>query len=222
MIIIGHRGAKGLAPENTLTALLKGIEHGVDELEFDVRVTSDGIPVLAHNAELHDASGTGLEVAETPYKTLLRHSPDLTRFDAVFDAVSTQAALYIEIKRDAALQPIAKVLYAQLESGYPASNIRIASFEYQVLAHMHELFPNVTIVVLERWSGVRATYRARKFHTKRIAMNHTWLWWGFIQSVSSHGYQLTPYTLNDPALAKRWQKHGMYGLVTDYPDMFAK
>jgi glycerophosphoryl diester phosphodiesterase len=43
--IIGHRGARGLAPENTLAAFAKAIELEVDGVEFDVRVTKDKIPL---------------------------------------------------------------------------------------------------------------------------------------------------------------------------------
>lgn len=49
MLVIGHRGAAGLAQENTLEALRAGLEAGADILECDVRVTKDGVPVLAHD-----------------------------------------------------------------------------------------------------------------------------------------------------------------------------
>ena len=49
MLIIGHRGAAGLARENSLEALRVGLEAGADMLEFDVRLTKDKIPVLTHD-----------------------------------------------------------------------------------------------------------------------------------------------------------------------------
>jgi glycerophosphoryl diester phosphodiesterase len=62
MIIIGHRGALGLAPQNTLASLRKAAEHKVDEIEFDVRVTSDDIVILAHDAFITDAAGSKLTI----------------------------------------------------------------------------------------------------------------------------------------------------------------
>ena len=47
--IQGHRGARGLAPENTLAGFQKAIELGVTTLEFDVGVTKDGIPIIFHD-----------------------------------------------------------------------------------------------------------------------------------------------------------------------------
>ena len=46
MLTIGHRGAAGIAPENTLESLRAGVKAGCDMLEFDVRLTKDKIPVV--------------------------------------------------------------------------------------------------------------------------------------------------------------------------------
>lgn len=58
----GHRGARGLAPENTLAAFERALEIGVDTLETDVHLSADGVPVLHHDPRLNgdltrDASG---------------------------------------------------------------------------------------------------------------------------------------------------------------------
>ena len=48
----GHRGARGLAPENTFAAFRKAIEIGVTTIETDVAITKDGVPVISHNPNL--------------------------------------------------------------------------------------------------------------------------------------------------------------------------
>ncbi len=58
----GHRGARGLLPENTLPAFAKALEIGVTTLELDTAVTRDGVVVVSHDATLNpditrDASG---------------------------------------------------------------------------------------------------------------------------------------------------------------------
>ena len=65
MEIHGHRGARGLLPENTIPAFDRAIELGVDALELDVVMTRDGIPVVHHDRALdpertRDASGAWL------------------------------------------------------------------------------------------------------------------------------------------------------------------
>jgi len=59
-IVVAHRGNPVGAPENTLESLSQAVEIGSDALEFDVRVTRDGVPVLMHDAELdRTTSGHG-------------------------------------------------------------------------------------------------------------------------------------------------------------------
>jgi len=50
--VIGHRGACGLAPENTMQSFALAIEQGADALEFDVRLSADGVPVVLHDPTL--------------------------------------------------------------------------------------------------------------------------------------------------------------------------
>lgn len=60
-LVIAHRGDRAHAPENTMEALVRGVEAGADALEFDVRLTRDGVPVLMHDASVErTTSGRGL------------------------------------------------------------------------------------------------------------------------------------------------------------------
>ncbi len=220
MIIIGHRGARGLAPENTLAGLKKAVQHNIDELEFDVRTTKDHKVILLHDDNLVDASGTSLAVANSTYAELKLHKPDLTTLREVFDTIGPKKPLYIEVKPGVDTKYVIAEIHYALTHGFTTDGLRFGSFSQSVLRTLHAAFPDVTLIVLEEWSGVRATYRARQLRTKRIALNQRWLWWGFIRSVSRSGWQLTAYTINEPSKAAAWEKHGLYGVVTDYPDRF--
>ncbi|MDB5164934.1 MAG: glycerophosphoryl diester phosphodiesterase [Candidatus Saccharibacteria bacterium] len=222
MKIIGHRGAKGLAPENTLEALKLGLKHHVDELEFDLRVTKDNVVILHHDPEITDPSGDKLEITAFSFDELLSHKPDLATFEQVLKTIGHPVPLYVEIKPGVPLPPIIKILKSYLGHGWQPEHFLLASFSQKTLLALHEALPEIEIVVLEKWSGVRATHRARQLGTKRISMNEMWLWWGFIRQMSRGGYQLSAYTLNDPVKAANWARHGLYGVVTDYPDLFEK
>jgi glycerophosphoryl diester phosphodiesterase len=50
--VLGHRGAAGTAPENTLASFALALEHGAHIIESDVHITRDGVPVLIHDAEI--------------------------------------------------------------------------------------------------------------------------------------------------------------------------
>jgi glycerophosphoryl diester phosphodiesterase len=68
--IIGHRGGGALAPENTLAGIRKAAAMGHGGVEFDVMLTSDGIPVLIHDETLDRTTNARGNVAATPYATL--------------------------------------------------------------------------------------------------------------------------------------------------------
>jgi glycerophosphoryl diester phosphodiesterase len=219
--IIGHRGAKGLAPENSLAGFAKALEHHVDEIEFDVRVTKDGIPILAHDPVVHTSASEELTISKHSYADLAAKQPNLCTLDQVMDFVDGRAILDIEVKPNERTKPVAAVISARLASGqYTSAQLRIASFDFKVLKRLHQALPDITMIVNERWSGVRATARAKKLGTKRITMQQLWLWRGFITMMSKSGWQLSAYTLNDTAKARRWASYGLYAVVTDVPDAF--
>jgi len=61
-VVIGHRGASARAPENTVVAMELAGEDRADSLEFDVRVTRDGVPVIIHDATTGRTCEEDLEV----------------------------------------------------------------------------------------------------------------------------------------------------------------
>lgn len=69
--VVGHRGAMGHAPENTMTSFETALQLGADMLEFDVRLTKDGVPVVVHDANLDRTSNKSLYVADLNVKDLL-------------------------------------------------------------------------------------------------------------------------------------------------------
>ncbi len=83
--IIAHRGASARAPENTLPAFELALEDGADALELDVRLTSDGVPVVIHDPTLDRTTDARGPVADLPLERLrevdagARFSPDRGR-----------------------------------------------------------------------------------------------------------------------------------------------
>jgi glycerophosphoryl diester phosphodiesterase len=219
MKLIGHRGACGLAPENTLASVKKALEYAVDEIEIDVRLSSDGVVVLHHDPYIVTADRRDLSIRYTPYAELLRRAPDLVALDHVVRAVAHRARLMIEIKPGVPVKPIATIIADRLQRGWRLSEFCVASSDLCVLRAAREALPGVELVVIEKWSGVRATSRARRLNTRRISINQRWLWYGFVRTMHSRGFQLSPYTLNNPRRAARWQRY-LYGVITDRPDRY--
>lgn len=216
MKIIGHRGSKGLAPENTIASLRKGLEHHVDMLEFDVRVTRDGVVILHHNPEITNANGVKIKISGTEYEELRAHKPDLATLEAAL-AIDSKTPLVIEVKPDEPVKPVVAILKKTKRD-----DISLASSSQKTLLELQSALPETEKIVIEKWSGVRASRRMRQLGTKKVFMNQRWLWWGFIRGFKNSDKQLYAYTLNNPAKARRWAKWGLAGVITDYPNRFEK
>lgn len=66
VIVLGHRGIRARYPENTMLSFQKAVELGVDMIEMDVRMSSDGIPVVIHDARLErTTNGVGFVSGHT-------------------------------------------------------------------------------------------------------------------------------------------------------------
>lgn len=66
---VGHRGTRGLMPENTIPAMIKGIENSCNTIEFDVHITKDGQVVVYHDASFNPAYTTKPDGTEIPLET---------------------------------------------------------------------------------------------------------------------------------------------------------
>ncbi|MDG2051711.1 MAG: glycerophosphodiester phosphodiesterase [Myxococcota bacterium] len=70
--ILGHRGAAGPAPENTLVAFRRGLKDGCHAIETDAHVTRDGVPILLHDVELDRTTNGNGPVAQLDFETVRR------------------------------------------------------------------------------------------------------------------------------------------------------
>lgn len=217
--VIGHRGAAGLAPENTVAAIEAGLAAGADEIEIDLRIAADGTPVLSHDAYIVNHEGKKLLIKDYDYVALRAHKPDLATLTHAVKAVGRAKPLLIEIKPGEPVDVLIAFLQAYLQGKYHPNDFAVLSFDQSCLRAVRHALPEVPLVVNESWSGVRAQLRANELGTKRINMNARWLWGGFLRTMHQRGYRIAPYTINTVRQAQRWRPY-LEGVITNYPDRF--
>ena len=240
MKIIGHRGARSSGNENTVRSFERALEHHVDEIELDVRVTKDGKTVLLHDRALTDPAGNELAVATHTFAELQQHKPDLNTLEEAITFINRRVPLYIEVKPGVPTAPIITILKHFLKTGWTPQDFRLGSYNQEILLVLHEAFPDIQKIVIENWSSVRAVRRADELNTKRLSMLEYWLWSGFIRAMARRGYELYSFPpkspqkerlfahigltgqTNNPRKARAWAKHGLAGVITDFPDRFEK
>jgi glycerophosphoryl diester phosphodiesterase len=213
--LIGHRGAAGLAKENTLASIQAAIDANVDQIEIDARVTKDGQVILVHDEQIGDqlVSQQTLDQLKATQQALC------TLWEAV-SLVRRQKPLIIEIKPKVPTEPVCQIIQKFLADGWQPADLMIASFDQASLLAAHRALPGLTKIVIESYWSIRAVRRARQLGTEYITMNHRYMWWGFVRNMTQRGYHLSCYTLNDPKRARHLAKYGLYAAVTDFPDRF--
>jgi len=221
LAVVGHRGVRGLAPENTLAAIRKALEHGVDEIEVDIHITRDNIAVLCHNPWIRDQTGATFPVNRTDLATLQQHKPNLPTLAEAIKLIDQRVPLQMEVKWGEPTKPVITLLQKFLKDGWQAEDFLLGSKQQRILLELHRALPRIPMVVIEPYLSIRAVWRARQLNSRRLSMNQIGLWPGFIRAMQRRGYSLYAYTLNDPAKARRWQQHGLRGVITDRPDLFS-
>lgn len=218
MRIIGHRGARGLAPENTLASIEKVLQYPVDMIEIDVRTTRDGKAVLSHDEHIK-----GTHILTTTHRKLKKLDGELTTLEDALKLVPLNMVVNLEVKPHARAAHIVAAIKRSLEqTGRKPEMLLFSSFDFGLLQKLHAKLPDIPVAILERFSGIRAAHRARKLGVKRLHFSAHALWSLYIRAATSRGYEVYAYTINKPEKAAKWKRYGLAGIFTDYPDRFLK
>jgi glycerophosphoryl diester phosphodiesterase len=236
--ITGHRGARNLWPENSLTGFRSVLALGVDAIEFDVHLTDAGELVVIHDATLERTTDkTGLVRALTPDTRAQAHLegtadsvPTLAEVLAILaDADVGGRQLHVEIKSDEATLPypgIIEKVVAEIERFGLAGRCHLTSFDLSVLEECRRVAPKVErlVSVNAEWAanqGGLATFLGNVDGLVDIVAIHHELMaaeWALITEKLPLE-RLCVWTLNDEALIRPWLERGIGHLTSDSPDL---
>ncbi len=202
MKIIGHRGAAGLALENTVSAITAGVQAGVDAIEIDVRATKDDRLVLSHDATLERTHGLARKIRHMHSDEISSVRSDQGHHVATL-AQAVEAAgntpLFIEGKSGDWVQPLVDFLR---ERPQVAKRSTVISFNRDELALFHQAMPEVRVLVLELQNSFDAIAAARLYGFDGIDVNYWTLnplsYW----LAKRHGLDVVVFTVNKPLVAR--------------------
>lgn len=220
LLIIGHRGARGLAPENTLASIKAALKHKVDMVEIDVFVARDGSILLNHDASYVGSDGKKVRIYDSTYDDMRRHHADVTSLQEAIEFINKQVPLIIEVKPGVNADQVCHVVAQYFKQGWTTEDMRFCSFSPTILGRIRQHFPDCTVILNDDWSSIRASLRAKKLGTRYIAMYNKWLWTPVIRGLTGRGFTLYSYTVDDPNRAHKWHRAGLAGIYTDRPDNY--
>lgn len=201
MKVIGHRGAAGLALENTIESIGAAIQAGVDAIEFDIRITKDGELVLSHDKHLGRVSKKSPRITESSLanlKTIRLHNGEeiVTLSEAI--RIAKGMPLIIEAKKAGWAKPLAAFLKRQPT----VKNYKVISFNHRELYTFHQLMPNVPVFALEDTKPFDVIRTAKVLGFTGIDINF-WLLNPFTYYLARyHKLKIMVYTVNKPWIAR--------------------
>lgn len=213
MLIIGHRGAAGLAPENTLASLQAGIDAGADMLEFDVRLTADNIPVLSHNARIH-----GVFINQTTLADLQKKG-SITTLQSVLDTFWGKILLNLQLKPMRDIMIVHDMIadhYVKKPKDW--DNIIISSFWVRHLLKLRKHNPMINLALLHGVNPLAFVTYQRRLHLSAVGWHRLHVNALAIEIAKKSGLFTYVYTVNRPDAAKRLAIRGIDGIATDYPN----
>lgn len=214
-LVIGHRGAAGLAPENTLASFARAVELGVDAVELDVHVVESRLVVIHDDTVDRTTDGRG---------ALIEHGlAGLRRLDAgggeriplleeVLASLPPAVGVNVELKG----KGTGEVLPDTLPDD--GREILVSSFELAELEAFHALRPDVPCAPLyhRRTRSMAADARALDAWSVNVAEGLVDR--PLVERLGAAGFRVLAYTVNDPARAAVLRGLGVVGVFTDYPD----
>lgn len=228
--VIAHRGASSMAPENTLAALRKAKEVGAAWVEFDVKLTRDGVPILFHDDRLERTTNRRGKVAEATlgaiqaldaggwFDLAFRGEPVPTLAAALELCAALGLGINLEIKPcpGRAVETAERVVDG-LRTGWPAHRQPplISSFDHACLEVAAAMAPEVPRGYLARrlprdWAALLQRYRCATLH-----LNQQWVGRWQVARLRDAGVPLLLYTVNHPARALSLLQAGAVSVFTD-------
>jgi len=236
--VIGHRGAAGYAPENTIEGIHTAADIGVKWVELDVKLTKDDVPIIFHDDTLdRTTNGHGL-IAETTYSELKQFEAGSwfsegfvgikvpTLEEAIDALINRGLGLNLEIKpcpgREKDTTEIALDVLSQYWDDH--DNLLISSFEHVSLEAAMEVAQDWSRglllggdVISENWLEL-----AEYLSVKTINFGKQLVTQEIIEETLDNDYAPLVYTVNDPTLARELQSLGVKTLFSDEPDVIAE
>jgi glycerophosphoryl diester phosphodiesterase len=217
-LCIGHRGASGRAPENTLRAFALALDDGVDALEFDVHLC-EGTLVVIHDDDLaRTTNGRGRVATTTLTDLRVLDAGDGERvplLEEVLDLVGERAGLNIELKGAGTAAPVTALLRAR---GVDPAGVLLSAFDHAELVTARAAAPEFRRGALFGRIETDPVAAARAVGATTANLHRRTASAARVAALRAAGLEVLVYTVNDVAEALALRDLGVRGVFTDHPD----
>ena len=243
-LIIGHRGASAVAPENTLVAFSRALQDGADGIEFDLRLSRDRVPVVIHDANLkrtgqsarlvRDLTAAELQQCEVcswfspvqaEHTQFVGTVPTLAQVFKLFK--ENDALLYLEMKFDREdVMELTERVVAEIHTAQIADRAVVSSFDLSAIALVKKLDPAISTAALfepKLWHPLSTLRRLKmvdvavEHGAAEIALHHTLVSSRIMEKANQSGLPVVVWTVDAVKWIGRARRLGIKALITNNP-----
>lgn len=244
-LIIAHRGASAVAPENTLAAFRRAIADGAEGIEFDVRLSKDGAVIVFHDATLGRLSNRKALVSSLTATELQKvdvgswfneRKANLSNADFSGETIPTleqlldflkdyKGLIYIELKcREAETEKLAKAVCETISDSKLLPQMIVKSFQLEAIPHIRRLCPQVKTAALfapKIMTLLRKEKRlvniAAELGAAMISVHFSLATRKLMKKAAKRELAVTIWTADNPRWVKRACDLGLYAVITNNP-----
>ena len=237
-LIIGHRGASAVAPENTMAAFREAIAAGCDGIEFDVRLTRDGIPVIIHDNTLRRTAGLPDRVADLTWAEIKQINvggwftrggesfknetvPSLEELLTLCE--TNDLIIVLEMKCESRLEhlPLAEACCGLINEHSLKQRVIVECFDLAALPIVKGIDPEIKTAALFEpsfsISDQRIVVKAIEVGASVLAPHHRLARESLVEKAKFAGLQVAVWTVDDTAWIAHARSIGVSALITNNP-----
>lgn len=222
-IIIGHRGASGYEPENTLRSFARALDMGVDMIELDVYKIKSGEIVVIHDDTVDRTTNGSGKVKELTWdqlkKLYTKYGEHIPKLSDVFDLINNKIIIDIEIKDPDATESVANLIKDYLNKNWSIDCFLVSSFNLQAIDKIKKILPDLKTGAIFDEHEKNMIDKAKKVKADFIVINYKDANKNLITLAHKNKLKVFAYTVNSKTEAKKLVKLNIDGIATNYPDI---
>jgi glycerophosphoryl diester phosphodiesterase len=223
MLKIGHRGAKGHKPENTLISFQKAVELHVDRIELDVHLSLDKELMVIHDETVdRTTDGRGL-VNQLSVPELKRFRIEkehrIPTLSEVLNLIDQKCDINIELKSYETANKVVDLIEQYVsERKWNYNQFLVSSFDWNALQQVTLLNSKIAIGVLTETNLDLALAFAKFIRAKSIHPYFHLLTEANTAKMQEKGFQVFPWTVNEIEDIRKIKTYNVNGVISDFPD----
>ncbi|MEM3588031.1 MAG: glycerophosphodiester phosphodiesterase family protein [Candidatus Jordarchaeaceae archaeon] len=218
-LLIAHRGASFYEPENTLRAVKRALDFGVNGVEIDVRSSVEGNIIVIHDETVdRTTNGTGKvrDMSLLELRSLdAGKGEKIPLLEEVLELVKGKALLVIELKIAGIEEKVLKII----EQYDAIDNVLLSSFIHKSVKIVKELEPRIKTGVIFREAPIKPSRLAIDAEAENLFAFHKYITWEMVQDAHDNDLNIYAWTVDEPSIIENLILLGVDGIVTNKPDI---